>query len=184
MHINSDGYKNDEESNKQEDDDDVDLDDFEEYVAQSRVPKKKLNKQDISKEITDDYIESDMADVDAQEKKSRRRTLRFYTSKIDQQENKKIDKFKGDDDIPYKERFFERQQRLLEEARKRGLNDPNAIPLDDNEYNSADENTSKSVNSQSENDYYKQIQLGRQGRKTSRTNAHRNACLLYTSRCV
>ena len=109
-----------------DDEDDVDIDDFEEYVAQSRVTSKP--KASATSEA-DDFVESEIADVDAQDKKARRRTLRFYTSKIDQQENKKIDRFKGDDDIPYKERLYERQQRLLEEARKRGVHDNNGACL-------------------------------------------------------
>ncbi|KAH3663768.1 hypothetical protein OGAPHI_005170 [Ogataea philodendri] len=62
----------------------------------------------------------ELDEVDREEKKGRRRTLRFYTSKIDQQERKKDSKFQGDQDVPYKERLFERRLRLLEEARKRG----------------------------------------------------------------
>mgnify|MGYP001186182141 CR=1 FL=1 len=157
-----------------EDDDDVDLDDFEEYVAQSRISKSKINgKQESAR--TDDYVEGEMADVDSQEKKARKRTLRFYTSKIDQSENKKLDKFKGDDDIPYKERFFERQQRLLEEARKRGQQGPSGADLDTKDYNSGDEATSKAMNNESEKDYFNLTQKRRQERKGARQQAHKEA---------
>ncbi|CCK69492.1 rRNA-processing protein SAS10 KNAG_0C03880 [Huiozyma naganishii CBS 8797] len=152
----------------------AELDDFEEYVTQSRLDK---GKKDVTHEDVDDYVESEMADVDAQEKKARRRTLRFYTSKIDQQENKKSDKFAGDDDIPYKERFFERQQRLLEEARKRGMHDSSGADLDDKDYNSEDQELSKSLNSKSTNDYYQQIQKGKENRKQARQDAHKLAVI-------
>lgn len=165
------------EEEQQEEDDDVDLDDFEDYVAQSRLSmanKEGRNVVDASRDL-DDYVETEMADVDAQEKKARRRTLRFYTSKIDQQQNKKIDKFKGDDDIPYKERFFERQQRLLEEARKRGLHDSNGADLDAQDYGPDDEKVSKSVNNEGEKDYFNLIQKNRQNKKDARLQAHKNA---------
>lgn len=55
-----------------------------------------------------------------EDKQRRKKTLRFYTSKIDKAAAKKDQSYSGDIDVPYKERLFERQQRLLEEARKRG----------------------------------------------------------------
>ncbi|CAI4057304.1 rRNA-processing protein SAS10 SKDI_04G0910 [Saccharomyces kudriavzevii IFO 1802] len=166
--------KEDEESGESGDEDDVNIDDFEEYVAQSRVHSKPKT---WSTSEADDFVESEIADVDAQDKKARRRTLRFYTSKIDQQENKKTDRFKGDDDIPYKERLFERQQRLLDEARKRGMHDNNGADLDGKEYGPEDEAVSKSINTQGENDYYQQVQRGKQIKKTSRKEAHKNAII-------
>lgn len=163
----------------EDEDEEVDLDDFEEYVALSRV-KKNRNTGEISSKDNldvDDYVETEMADVDAQEKKARRRTLRFYTSKIDQQENKKIDKFKGDDDIPYKERLYERQQRLIEEARKRGIHGKMGEDLDSKDYGSEDEAVSKSMNKESEHDYFNLIQKSRQSKKDSRQQAHKAAAM-------
>lgn len=129
---------------------------------------------DISGDV-DDYVESEIADVDVQEKKARKKTLRFYTSKIDQKENKKLERFKGDDDIPYKERLFERQQRLLEEARKRGLHDKNAVDLNQDDYNSDDERAAKTIKDQSEEDYYKTIKYTRENKKNDRIQAHKDA---------
>lgn len=171
------GKGNDIDSNENEstDDSDADLDDFAEYVTESRVSK--VPNKNTKSKTADDFIESEMADVDAQDKKARRRTLRFYTSKIDQQEQKKTDKFTGDEDIPYKERFFERQQRLLEEARKRGLHDPNGADLDGKDFASDDEAASKNVNDKSTNDYYEQISKQRIQRKESRKEAHNTAVI-------
>ncbi|GMM55421.1 rRNA-processing protein [Maudiozyma humilis] len=167
----------DEDAEEQDNDDDADLDDFEEYVVQSRIAKDNNKSKKTSEEAADDFLEAEMNEVDAQEKKARRRTLRFYTSKIDQQSNKKLDKLGGDDDIPYKERLFERQQRLLEEARKRGLHDKNGADLDDNEYNSQDEKAAEDINNESTINYYKQIQKERQQRKDDRHNAHKTAVI-------
>lgn len=166
-----------EEQNGEEDDDAANLDDFEEYIVQSRISKNKDKSKKTREEAADDFLESEMNDVDAQEKKARRRTLRFYTSKIDQQANKKLDKLGGDDDIPYKERFFERQQRLLEEARKRGLNDSNGADLDGKDYVSEDESAANAINNASTIDYYNQIQKEREQRKTNRRASHKTAVI-------
>lgn len=144
-------------------------------VTKARISKREQAKTENLGEDIDDFVESEMADVDAQEKKSRKKTLRFYTSKIDQQEKKKSERFKGDDDIPYKERLFERQQRLLEEARKRGLHDSNGADLDDKEYNSEDENVAKSINKESEDGYYAQVQQEKATKKHSRMQSHKDA---------
>lgn len=168
--------KQDDEDDEDEDDD-VDLDDFEEYVKESRLPSKKNDSKDGSHVVNnaDDYLEGEMADVDSQEKKARRRTLRFYTSKIDQSDNKKIERYKGDDDIPYKERLFERQQRLLEEARKRGQQGPSSADLDSKDYNSSDEATSKAMNKKSEEDFFEMTRRQRQSKKDARKQAHKDA---------
>ncbi|CDH10629.1 related to Something about silencing protein 10 [Zygosaccharomyces bailii ISA1307] len=182
VHISEDaeheGSDEDQEGEKEheedEEDSEVDLDDFEEYVKQSRVPKN-LTNTSANGDAPDDYMEASMADVDAQEKKARKRTLRFYTSKIDQEENKKIDRFKGDDDIPYKERLYERQQRLLEEARKRGQHDSKGADLDGKDYDSAEDAVSKSVNEDGEKDYFNQVLQKRHFKKQSRLQAHKDA---------
>ena len=174
-YINIDNNEDPEEGEEEDNDDeesDVDIDDFVEYVTQSRVSKKK---NDTNKEKIDDFIESEMADVDAQDKSIRKKTLRFYTSKIDQQAGKKNERFKGDDDIPYKERLFERQQRLLEEARKRGMHDKNGADLNSNDLNSDDEAILKTINNSGEKDYYKQILRGKEEKKNNRAQAHTDA---------
>lgn len=113
-------------------------------------------------------------DVDAEEKRSRRRTLRFYTSKIDQVEKKKDVKFGGDEDIPYKERLYERQQRLIEEARKRGTKEHGAgVDLDDEDFNSDDEKAARDIND--DNDYYNSLKNAKKDAKDGRMSAHRDA---------
>lgn len=153
--------------------------DFDIDISKPRVSKKSHDKNRLTE--VDDYVESEIADVDAQEKKARRKTLRFYTSKIDQQENKKTDRFKGDDDIPYKERLYERQQRLLEEARKRGQRESAGADLDSNEYGSEDESIAKAINKDSESDYYNQIQRQTLSKRESRKQAHKDALLAARS---
>lgn len=174
--------------NDSDNSDEADLDDFEEYVGLSRIDRKspkqimtpadKESHKTDNVELVDDFVESEMAEIDAQEKKKRKKSLRFYTSKIDQQSNKKMDRFIGDDDIPYKERLYERQQRLLEEARQRGLHDKNGTDLGVDDYDSQEEAAiAKSVNDQSINNYYRQIQRNREERKQSRKEAHKTALI-------
>lgn len=154
-----------ESEEEEEEDSDLDID-----ISKPRI----LNKakaQDI-----EDFVEGDIADVDAEEKKKRKKTLRFYTSKIDQQAKKKDERYTGDVDIPYKERLFERQQRLIEEARKRGLNDKNGADLDDNDsFDEDDKSNAKDVNDGFDESYYDTIKKERSDNKANRLQAHKDA---------
>ncbi|VEU24069.1 DEKNAAC105230 [Brettanomyces naardenensis] len=111
----------------------------------------------------------DIDEVDAEEKRGHRKTLGFYTSKIDQKEKKKMNRFQGDEDIPYKERLFERQQRLIEEARKRGdRSNRNApgVDLDGDDDGNDDEVVGTGE------DYYEKIKMKKEGKKVARRQAH------------
>lgn len=127
-----------------------------------------------------DFTETSAPDsVDKEEKERRKKTLRFYTSKIDQSANKaaRNEKFTGDVDLPYKERLFERQQRLVEEARKKGLGLDRAQlgeDLDSNDLNSDDENLASQINDDAE-DYYESIKQGKMDKKAARRAAHEEA---------
>lgn len=162
---------------EEESESEVELEDFEEYVAVPRVTKKQKRLPNKASVDSNDFLESKINDIDEQDKKVRKKTLRFYTSKIDQEENRQKDRFKGDDDIPYKERLYERKQRLLEEARKRGLNDPNAIELDGKDYNSEEEAVASDIKSQTTGDYYEIIKQQKRLKKEIRREAHSNAVL-------
>ncbi|SCU99285.1 LAFA_0G23090g1_1 [Lachancea sp. 'fantastica'] len=178
--LKNDGHEHSTDPSEQESASEEDEDDaFDFDVTESRVAKKK---EDVlpNTEI-DDFVETETADVDAQEKKARKKTLRFYTSKIDQQENKKIDRYKGDDDIPYKERLFERQQRLLEEARKRGQTASENTQLDAREYDSEDEKVANTINQGSSTDYYSATQQAGVNKKQARQQAHKDAVLANRS---
>lgn len=117
--------------------------------------------------------------VDMEEKERRKKSLRFYTSKIDQAAKKsdRSDKFTGDLDIPYKERLFERQQRLIEEARKKGLGldkDLLGDALDNEDIGSGDENVAREINENAD-DYYESIKLAKTDKKNARRAAHDDA---------
>ncbi|EPX71625.1 U3 snoRNP-associated protein Utp3 [Schizosaccharomyces octosporus yFS286] len=83
----------------------------------------------------DDYGESLMLDsMDAEEKAAKRRSLRFYANQIDQKAAKRSraqTDLSGDTDVPYKERLYERRQRLLREAAARGQDQAQGADLDE-----------------------------------------------------
>ena len=146
-----------EEQQEQEDEDDnLDID-----INRERTIKH------INKKQGDDFTEGDIEDVDMEDKQRRKKTLRFYTSKIDKASSKKEQLFTGDMDVPYKERLFERQQRLIEEARQRGL-DKRDIDLPDDELNNNEDDE--------DNDgYYQSIKQKQINKKQSRKSAHEAA---------
>jgi len=85
------------------------------------------NKKTASPELND--LDSDVGDEpalaphEAAEKARRKKSLRFYTSQIAQKANKRANAGRaagGDDDLPYRERLRDRQERLVREAEKRG----------------------------------------------------------------
>lgn len=130
-----------------------------------------------------DHLEADTPDdVDDEDKQRRKKSLRFYTSKIDQAQVKNAEKLNGDEDLPYKERLFERKQRLLEEARKRGAGETKQAlgdDLDGGEMNSEDEQMAREINGNSDDDeYYQTMKASKQSKKDSRTKAHKEATRL------
>lgn len=144
------------------------------------VLRKRTIKKAPKTAATGDFVETSAPDsVDKEEKERRKKTLRFYTSKIDQSANKAAgnEKFTGDLDLPYRERLFERQQRLVEEARKKGMGLDKAQlgeDLDANDYDSADEKTAKEIN-KDPGDYYETIKRGKKDKKDARRAAHEEA---------
>lgn len=128
-----------------------------------------------STSLAGDYTESAAPDaVDAEEKSRRKKSLRFYTSKIDHaaQKNARKDKFTGDDDVPYKERLFERQQKLIEEARKRGLGLDKDAFGDDLD---GEEAPDREDSAQDGDAYYESVLAGKQESRAARKAAHEEA---------
>ncbi|ONH68482.1 Something about silencing protein 10 [Cyberlindnera fabianii] len=155
------------EEEKEEDDTvpEIDID-----ISKPRVFKRPQAK------TNEDYAEGAIADVDAEEKTARKKTLRFYTSKIDQQAKKRDEKFGGDEDLPYRERLFERQQRLIEEARKRGLHDDQGDDLNDNDsFDEQDVQAAQDVNDGFDDSYYESIKTGKLAMKSKRKQLHEDA---------
>jgi U3 small nucleolar RNA-associated protein 3 len=149
-----------EEEEKESSDSELDID----------VSKPRILKKVTPASITEDFAEGVIAEVDAEEKKTRKKTLRFYTSKIDQQSRKRDEKFSGDQDLPYKERLFERQQRLIEEARQRGLEQDRGAELDD--YESDQEIPTNRERNDLDDSLYQSIKSSKDTSKAMRREVH------------
>lgn len=137
-----------------------------------------------SKPKSSDFAESATPDdVDMEDKQRRKKTLRFYTSRIDQAANKNNqERFAGDLDLPYKERLFERQQRLVEEARKRGMAEKDVLGGDDSagedDFGSGGEDFAEELESSGDkaaDSYYDSIKQDKHNKKETRRNAHEQA---------
>ena len=122
----------------------------------------------------DDFSETAAPhEVDLEEKQRRKKSLRFYTSRIDAAA--KTDTHGGDLDLPYRERLFERQQRLVEEARKRGMQQRDQLGVDaaddaaDDAVNAA---TARLINAMGDLEYYNTVRRGKEAQKEARRTAH------------
>lgn len=116
----------------------------------------------------------DEQETDEEEKEKRKRTLRFYTSKIDQRSNKMDQKaYGGDDDLPYKEREFERRQRLLEEARLRGLK--SKVPDEADDFGSDEDDDNTAANGGDSGDLYDLAKANSKQKKDAKKQAHTEA---------
>lgn len=155
-----------EESEEEEEEQDLNID-----ISKPRIIKK------VKPVVAEDFAETGMDDVDKEDKKARKRSLRFYTAKIDYEGYKKTNpEYTGDMDLPYKERLYERQQRLIEEARKRGQHDENGADLDDNDsFDEEDARTAKSINNEFDDSYYQQVKSSKLDQKSKRKSAHESA---------
>lgn len=155
---------------EQDSDDFVDaLDNIEIDLSKSRTIRKPkvLSAGDFSESAAPDA-------VDAEDKQRRRRTLRFYTSKIDQAASKRASTaVLGDTDLPYRERLFERQQRLTEEARRRGAGSLSAeTALDNNDFDDQDIEAAQQVALAGDADYYAEHAGVKKDARAARAEAH------------
>lgn len=118
----------------------------------------------------------------------RKKSLAFYTSQITQRANKRNRASRnagGDDDIPYKERFRDRQARLNAEAEARGKKNKDILGTNKEQDNSNDEEDRRIAAevrgaADDEDDYYQTIATQTQKRKTdkaARREAYKEAAL-------
>lgn len=155
---------------KEEQDDSESVEDVEEEEEEMEKTPKKSHNIDIHKKRVirrvsqstgDDFTEANIDDLDMEDKTRRKKTLRFYTAKIDKAASQREKYISGDMDVPYKERLYERQQKLIEEARKRGLE--NKDVADDENYHAWDED---------DNEYYDALKQNKELKSANRKLAH------------
>ena len=132
--------------------------------------------------------ETALAEHEAAEKAKRKKSLRFYTAQIAQKANKRDSARRnagGDTDVPYRERFRDRQMRLNAEARgKKNYQQSNAARLDGN---SDDEDAAAATAGRqaADDDYYAQIAAQTRAKaadKAVRAQAHRDAGSIRSQR--
>ncbi|KPI35958.1 uncharacterized protein AB675_10418 [Cyphellophora attinorum] len=164
-------------------------------IADARVPKKSAASTSKPKRTTienllaqsgpakDEDDESDFGDEvaltaeEAAAKASKKKSLRFYTSQIAQKAGKRAFASRqagGDDDLPYKERIRDRQERLKREveqdrAEQAAMSDGGASDAD------YDENDLASKMNNDANEYYNALTSAASAKKTdklARADAH------------
>ncbi|KAG0246904.1 Sas10 C-terminal domain-containing protein [Mortierella sp. GBAus27b] len=113
-----------------------------EFVSYNKKAKKssKSISSDKKRRVESDYGDlEELLDVDLEDKAQKKRSLRDYVAKLDQKANKrsKILKGSGDSDIPYREKFKDRQEQLKRQAVK-SAPEPKNTELDDLDWNAKD----------------------------------------------
>lgn len=159
-------------------------------MTTDQVAKKKSKSRKAKHTTIDDLLvqsaptgedESDFGDEgpltaeEAAEKARKKKSLRFYTSQIAQKAGKRAAASRhagGDDDLPYKERIRDRQDRLKREAENRISTQGPAETFSDGDY---DENDLATKMNNDANDYYSTlVNAGAQKKanKAARSQAH------------
>lgn len=128
--------------------------------------------------LSDDDIgdETPLTTQDAAEKARRKKSLRFYTSQIAQKANKRANAGRsagGDDDLPYRERFRDRTERLNREAEARGRKgrDIGAALGDDDDGDAGGDGTELSNREREERDGSSAAELALLGRAAAKKSA-------------
>lgn len=129
----------------------------------SDKPKRATLEELLAQSTAADDDESDFGDEgpltaeEAAAKASKKKSLRFYTSQIAQKAGKRASASRhagGDDDLPYKERIRDRQERLQREAAQRNTAPSPGASDDDADY---DENDLAAGLNKDSNDYYNSL---------------------------
>lgn len=123
----------------------------------------------VDEDDSDFGEETALTPHETEEKAKRKRSLRFYTSQIAQKVNKRSNAGRdagGDADIPYRERFRDRQARLNAEAEARGSKKQgkHGAPLG-GESNEEDENVAEEIHAHPDDEDYYDFVSARNQRK-------------------
>ncbi|KAF1817521.1 hypothetical protein P152DRAFT_21995 [Eremomyces bilateralis CBS 781.70] len=124
------------------------------------IPVASTQKDGYDIESDDDIGEpAPLTEAEAKEKARKRKSLRFYTSQIAQRELKKdrAGQGQGDDDLPYRERWRDRVERLNKEAETRGKKKAEGKEVLGAESGSEDEAEASRSAIDDEDDYYDYI---------------------------
>jgi U3 small nucleolar RNA-associated protein 3 len=150
----------------------------------------------VNRETDSDFgDETALTAQEVAEKAQRRKSLRFYTSQIAQKSNKRGTAARdagGDMDLPHKERFKDRQARLMQEAEKRGGQEANVrerLGADDSGDDAEDMKLAKEIRGddlENEDGYYdmiaaqtKQKKVDKEARAEAYAEAARQGSQVY-----
>lgn len=158
-------------------------------LLQAPEPQKKTSRSKPQQEDDDSDFgdEAPLTNYEAEEKARKKKSLRFYTSQIAQKANKRNAAGRdagGDEDLPYRERLRDRQERLNKEAEMRGRREANELEKlggdsDDDDYRAAQEIRGDKGGSDSD-DYYDLVAARNKEKKESKkklAEAHAAAAL-------
>lgn len=163
-----------------------DLSDLTHLVTSFKSTPKSVSKPTTKKATTttaagldgDDFgDDTHLASLDAEQKATRRRNLRFHTSQIVSKSAKRDNAGRdagGDTDIPHKERHKEKELRLAVEAARRKNS---GATLDDDDFNEEDKRVAKQMKEQledSDNEYYDML-AGKSKQKKVEKKAYHDA---------
>ncbi|KAF8986285.1 hypothetical protein BGZ46_006907 [Entomortierella lignicola] len=164
--------------------------DFEEEFVSHNKKSKKHGKSILADKkrsrLENDYGDLDeLMDVDLEDKAQKKRSLRDYVSKLDQSANKrsKILRGSGDTDIPYREKFKDRQEQMKRQAVK-GAPAPENADLDELEWDAKDMADARGVGGDNDDifngdetsnrgghageDYYQEVLDAKEAKKAAR----------------
>jgi U3 small nucleolar RNA-associated protein 3 len=141
-------------------------------------PLKQMAKNDDTS--SDFGEETSLSTLDAAKKAARKKSLKFYTSQITQKSQKRLGAGRdagGDEDLPYRERFRDRQMRLNAEAEARGKKltasgrGKQRADLDGAEGSEDETNEKRQQNGEEDDEYYNLITSTKSSKNESKANA-------------
>ncbi|KAI0166563.1 Sas10 C-terminal domain-containing protein [Xylariaceae sp. FL1272] len=145
------------------------LADLNSLIKTKKAPTKKAALKDGAEDSNSDFGEEDYLDTrTAADKAARKKSLRFYTSQIVQKANRRAEAGRdagGDMDVPYRERFRDRQSRLNAEAEKRGKKGSTIGADLGDDSDDADREVAKAVREEGNQEYYDLIATASNKRK-------------------
>ncbi|KAI1190609.1 Sas10 C-terminal domain-containing protein [Nemania serpens] len=145
------------------------LADLDSLLTSKKAPKKKVVLDNTAEDSNSDFGEAEYLDSKAAaEKAARKKSLRFYTSQITQKASRRAAGGRdagGDVDIPYRERFRDRQARLNAQAEKRGRKESSMGANLGEGSDDEDHETARAIRDEGNEEYYDMIAAASNKRK-------------------
>ncbi|KAI1116219.1 Sas10 C-terminal domain-containing protein [Nemania sp. NC0429] len=148
------------------------LADLDSLLTSRKAPKKKAVLDNTAEDSNSDFGEAEYLDSKAAaEKAARKKSLGFYTSQITQKASRRAAGGReagGDVDIPYRERFRDRQARLNAQAEKRGRKESKMGANLGEGSDDEDRETARAIRDEGNEEYYDMIAAASSKRKNDK----------------